>query len=147
MDEENEDDLSSKIKQITMFDKILTIVTRKKGEDQNGEDQDEDGDQEDGHEEKVEPTQPSQHEEDQMDTTTGHDSLPPTLKDDKKFDLFGDKPDETRCQLTKKSFETSICKVLPDTAEFPEDIFNIEGCVWCRSRDMMSTTVWDMQHG
>ena len=44
------------------------------------------------------------------------------------------KPDDTSCELTKKSFGNSICKVLPDTAEFLEDIFNIEGCVWCGSK-------------
>ena len=43
-------------------------------------------------------------------------------------------PDDTSCELTKKSFENSICKVLPDTAEFPEDIFNVDGCIWCGSR-------------
>ena len=31
--------------------------------------------------------------------------------------------------------EASICKILPDTAEFPEDIFNIEGCIWCGSKE------------
>ena len=56
------------------------------------------------------------------------------LKDNRKFIVFGDKPDETACELTKRSFETSICKVLPDTAEFPEDIFTLEGCIWCGSK-------------
>ena len=41
---------------------------------------------------------------------------------------------ETSCELTKKTFGASICKILPDTAEFPEDLFNVEGCIWCGSR-------------
>ena len=57
----------------------------------------------------------------------------PILKE-VKFVVFGDQPKQTTCELTKQSFATSICKVLPDTAEFPEDIFNIEGCIWCGSK-------------
>ena len=41
---------------------------------------------------------------------------------------------ETSCELTREKFQNSICKILPDTAEFPEDLFNVEGCVWCGSR-------------
>ena len=43
-------------------------------------------------------------------------------------------PNKQPVSWTKQSFATSICKVLPDTAEFPEDIFNIEGCIWCGSK-------------
>ena len=57
----------------------------------------------------------------------------PILKE-VKFVVFEDQPKQTTCELTKQSFATSICKVLPDTAEFPEDIFNIEGCIWCGSK-------------
>ena len=57
----------------------------------------------------------------------------PILKE-VKFVVFGDQPKPTTCELTKQSFTTSICKVLPNTAEFPEDIFNIEGCIWCGSK-------------
>ena len=66
-----------------------------------------------------------------MNTKSGQDSPSPTLKDDRKFVAFGDNPNDTTCELNKQSFTTSICKVLPDTVEFPEDIFNIEGGVWC----------------
>ena len=57
----------------------------------------------------------------------------PILKE-VKFVVFEDQPKQPTCELTKQSFATSICKVLPDTAEFPEDIFNIEGCIWCGSK-------------
>ena len=42
---------------------------------------------------------------------------------------------ETSCELTREKFQNSIFKILPDTAEFPEDLFNVEGCVWCGSRN------------
>ena len=37
--------------------------------------------------------------------------------------------------------------MLPDTADFPEDIFNVEGCVWCGSQghevlDCLGYTSW-----
>ena len=64
----------------------------------------------------------------------GYGNLPPTLKNARKFLVFGEDPDDPLCELNLRSFENSICKVLPDTAEFPEDIFNIEGCIWCGSR-------------
>ena len=54
--------------------------------------------------------------------------------DTREFKVFGDHPDETACELSKDSFKSSICKILPDTAEFPEDIFNVEGCIWCGSK-------------
>ena len=34
---------------------------------------------------------------------------------------------ETPCGLTKEKFANSICKILPDGADFREDLFNIEG--------------------
>ena len=37
---------------------------------------------------------------------------------------------ETSCELTKEKFNISICKILPDAADFPDDLFNVEGCVW-----------------
>ena len=61
------------------------------------------------------------------------DTEVPILKE-VKFVVFEDQPKQTTCELSKQSFATSICKVLPDTAEFPEDIFNIEGCIWCGSK-------------
>ena len=48
--------------------------------------------------------------------------------------VFGNHTNETACELGKENFKSSICKILPDTAEFPEDIFNVEGCIWCGSR-------------
>ena len=52
-----------------------------------------------------------------------------------------------QCELNRIKFENSICKVLPDTADFPEDIFNVEGCVWCGSQghevlDCLGYTSW-----
>ena len=41
---------------------------------------------------------------------------------------------EASCELTKEMFQNSICKILPDTADFPEDLFNVEGCIWCGSK-------------
>ena len=44
-----------------------------------------------------------------------------------------EKQQGTSCELIKEKFANSICKILPDGAEFPEDLFNIEGCIWCGS--------------
>ena len=41
---------------------------------------------------------------------------------------------ETSYELTKEKFNNSICKILPDAADFPYDLFNVEGCIWCGSR-------------
>ena len=94
----------------------------------------EERDEPEGDEESQDEGQQNQQQEDQRDDS-GDDNPSPTLKDDRRFEVFGDHPDETSCELSKKSFESLICKVLPDTAEFPEDIFNIEGCIWCGSRE------------
>ena len=133
---------------LTIFEQILKVVstiqhTADEAEDSeeedfhqdhedNGNDRDYQSQQDQNSEDSEDDEDQDQQNEDQMDT---NGSLTPTLRDDRKFEVFGDKPDETACELTKKSFTTSICKVLPDTAEFPEDIFNIEGCVWCGSKE------------
>ena len=41
---------------------------------------------------------------------------------------------KTSCELTQEKFNTSICKILLDTADFPDDLFNLERCAWCGSR-------------
>ena len=58
---------------------------------------------------------------------------------------------ETSCELTKEKFNTSICKILPDAADFPDDLFNVEGCVWCESRghgvlDFLGCASWLTQY-
>ena len=58
---------------------------------------------------------------------------------------------ETSCELTREKFQNSICKILPDTADFPEDLFNVEGCVWCGSRshsvfDCLGYITWLTQY-
>ena len=40
--------------------------------------------------------------------------------------MFEPEQQGTSCELTKEKFTNSICKILPDGAEFPEDLFNIE---------------------
>ena len=175
MDEDNEDqedDFSSRLRQITRFDKVLTIVTKQKKihqdeEDQDEDDQDEDDQDEDeqtkddqkedsndedqdlhGEGQSGEEQQEDQEEEayedypdqdqdkqdqqneDQMDTDPEDGIKLPIFKEVK----FMDNPEGTSCELSRRSFETSICKILQDTAEFPEDIFNIEGCIWCSSK-------------
>ena len=105
-------------------------------EDQGREDQnqaeDEDQEEDPANEEDDNSDQQQDDQEDnQMDTNdSGHSSLQLT-PDTRKFKVFGN---HTACELNKKNFELSICKILPDTAEFPEDIFNIEGCIWCGSK-------------
>ena len=133
-DTEDEED-----RPFTTFEQILKVVSTIKHAaietDEDEQDEAEREDPEGNDENQAQQTQPDQQPEwIQMETDSEHGSL--LLKDERKF---GDKPDETSCQLTgcqltKKSFTTSICKVLPDTAEFPEDIFNVEGCVWCGSK-------------
>ena len=174
-DNEDEDNFSTRLRQITRYDKVLTIVTKQKKENQPDdqtedeeaeEDQDEDQDQEtedqdfqnqEDHDdsdddqhgagqtqarrenqpedsadktEREEPKQQQDHQqgESKMDTDV------PILKEVKFEVKFEDQPKQPTCELTRQSFATSICKVLPDTAEFPEDIFNIEGCIWCGSK-------------
>ena len=122
----------------TTFEHILKVVsTIKHATIETDEDEQDEAEREgpEGNDEnQAQQTQPDQQPEwIQMETDSEHDSLPP-LEDERKFEVFGDKTDQTSCDLTKKSFTTSICKVLPDTAEFPEDTFNIEGCVWCGSK-------------
>ena len=178
--EEDEDSFASKLKHVTMYDKILTIVaTQKKEDQQNGQTEDpeeqdsqEEEDQEEEDQDQETEDQDFQDKEDHDDsdddqhgagqTQAKRESQPedpadntereepkqqqdqqqggskmdidvPILKE-VKFVVFGDQPKQTTCELTKQSFATSICKVLPDTAEFPEDIFNIEGCIWCGSK-------------
>ena len=177
--DEDEDSFASKLKHVAMFDKILTIVTRQKKEDQQDgqvedqeeqdsqdeedqeeedqnqeeedqdyqdkEDHDDDDDQNGegqnqakGESQPEDPTDNKEREEpkQQQDQQQGESKMDidvPILKE-VKFMVFGDQPKQTTCELTKQSFATSICKVLPDTAEFPEDIFNIEGCIWCGSK-------------
>ena len=58
---------------------------------------------------------------------------------------------EASCELTKKMFQNSICKILPDAADFPEDLFNVEGCIWCGSKghdvlDCLGYITWLMQY-
>ena len=58
---------------------------------------------------------------------------------------------ETSCELTKEKFNTSICKILPDAADFPDDLFNVEGCVWCGPRghgelDCLGYASWLIQY-
>ena len=146
--EDPEDDFSSRLKQITRFEKVLTIVTKQKKihqdeEDQDEEDQDEDdqdGDeqtkddqredsddedqdpheegqsgeeqQEDQEEEAYEdypdqdqdqPDQQDQQNEDQMDTDSEDGVKIPTLTE-VKFIVLGDNPDETSCELSRRSF-------------------------------------------
>ena len=48
-------------------------------------------------------------------------------------------------------FQNSICKILIDTADFPEDLFNVEGCIWCGSighsvLDCLGHTTWLTQY-
>ena len=55
------------------------------------------------------------------------------------------------CELTREKFQNSICKILLDTADFPEDLFNVEGCVWCGSKghsvlDCLGYTSWLCQY-
>ena len=76
--------------------------------------------------------EPKQQQEQQPDENK-MDTDEPILKE-MKFVVIRDQPKQPTCELTKQSFANSICKVLPDTAEFPEDIFNIEGCIWCGSK-------------
>ena len=40
----------------------------------------------------------------------------------------------TSCELTKEKFAHLICKIISDGAEFPEDLFNIQGCILCGSK-------------
>ena len=82
---------------------------------------------------KTDEEQESQKQEKQEKPSTNQKMSRP-FPDTREFVVFGDHPDETACELSKKSFKSSICKILPDTAEFPEDIFNIEGCIWCGSK-------------
>ena len=176
MDEDDEDSFASKLRQVTKFDKILTIVTkqRKTDEQDDQEEEEEDGQEEEdqesedpegegqdrenhddenqggegqnqaeGEDQEEDPVaseeddNPDEQQDDQNDTQmdtcdSGYYSLKTTYpKDTKEFVVFGDHPDETACELGKKSFGLLVCKILPDTAEFPEDIFNIEGCIWC----------------
>ena len=105
------------------FDKILTIATRRKQEDQKREVETEQDREDQEREAGAKLDEEDQKEEDQNE---GSQQTQP--KDDILHEL-------TECQLTKRDFATSICRVLPDTAEFPEDIFNIEGCIWCGSKD------------
>ena len=152
MDEDEEAKPSlSKLKHAAIFDKILTIVARQKKEDQP-DGQTEDPEEQDSQDEEDQEEE-SQNQESQPEDSTDNTDLVadlvekskqqqgeskmdidvPILKE-VKFVVFGDQPKQTTCELTKQSFATSICKVLPDTAEFPEDIFNIEGCIWCGSK-------------
>ena len=117
---------------ITSFDRILgAIVSLNKT---HGKPEGQDGKGQENHQ-WIEPGEGNEdNTPDQAEFTSGYGSLPPTLKDARKFIVFGEHPDESACELNLKNFENSICKVLSDTAEFPEDIFNIEGCIWCGSR-------------
>ena len=119
------------------MNKILTIVTRQKKEDeQNGQTEDQE-DQEEEQEDKDQEEDPadkeqSDQDDNQMDIDdSGYHSLHSTTR---MVSKQNSNPDETACELSKKNFGLSVCKVLPDTAEFPEDIFNIEGCIWCGSK-------------
>ena len=58
---------------------------------------------------------------------------------------------DTSCELTRKKFQSSICKILPNTVDFPEDLFNVEGCVWCGSKghsvlDCLGYATWLNQY-
>ena len=118
---------------ITAFDKILeaiiSIKTKKIPEDTH---EDQWGEPGEGNDMLSSPNLSSAESEAEIDS--GYGKLPSTPKDAKKFIVFGENPEDTPCELNLQNFENSICKVLPDTAEFPEDIFNIEGCVWCGSK-------------
>ena len=107
-------------------------------EDQNqAEDEDQEEDPTDNSEDDNSDQQQDDQEDNQMDTNNSeHYSVGCRLSTtpDTRKKVFGNHTDETACELNKKNFELSICKILPDTAEFPEDIFNIEGCIWCGSK-------------
>ena len=81
---------------------------------------------------KTDEDQENQKQKQEKQSTNQKNSRP--FPDTREFVVFGDHSDETACELSKESFKSSICKILPDTAEFPEDIFNIEGCIWCGSK-------------
>ena len=136
------------MKHVAIFDKILTIVARQKKEDQpDGQTEDpeeQDSQDEEDQEEESQESQPEdftdniegeepKQQQDQQQGESKMDIDVPILKE-VKFVVFEDQPKQPTCELTRQSFSTSICKVLPDTAEFPEDIFNIEGCIWCGSK-------------
>ena len=111
------------------FEQILKVVSTIKHAaietDEDEQDEAEREDPEGSDENQAQQPQPDQQPEwIQMDTDSEHGGGRLPLEDETSYQL-------TRCQLTKKSFTTSICKVLSDTAEFPEDIFNVEGCIWC----------------
>ena len=134
----DEEAQQSKLKPVTIFDKILTIFARQKKEEQDSEDEDtEDQEEEDQDNQaqkgnltdNTEIEEPKQQQDQQKDENKTDIDVP--ILKEVKFVVFEDQPKQTTCELTKQSFATSICKVLPDTAEFPEDIFNVEGCIWC----------------
>ena len=75
----------------------------------------------------VRPTTPTTKEDTEVQTEETSDNSRDT-------DQKEEEESSPQCELNRIKFENSICKVLPDTADFPEDIFNVEGCVWCGSQ-------------
>ena len=94
----------------------------------------------------VRSTTPTTEEDTEVQTEETSDNSRDT--DQKEEEDYIAEPDSsTSCELNRIKFEHSICKVLPDTADFPEDIFNVEGCVWCGSQghevlDCLGYTSW-----
>ena len=90
----------------------------------------------------VRPTTPTTKEDTEVQTEeTSNNSRDTDQKEEE--DCIPEPP----CELNRIKFENSICKVLPDTTDFPEDIFNVEGCVWCGSQghevlDCLGYTSW-----
>ena len=90
----------------------------------------------------VRPTTPTTKEDTEVQTEeTSNNSRDTDQKEEEDCIL------ESPCELNRIKFENSICKLLPDTADFPEDIFNVEGCVWCGSQghevlDCLGYTSW-----
>ena len=88
----------------------------------------------------VKPTIPTDKEDTEVQTEDRSDNLRDTV-------LKEEEEPNTQCELNRFKFDNSICKVLPDGVDFPEDIFSVEGCVWCGSQgheviDCFGYTSW-----
>ena len=110
-------------------------------EEESSEDQEQPG--------QADETQPEEHA-DQEQTRQAEENQPEghqegeqtEQKDTKHENQFREHPSfhmvskqlVSTCELNKENFGHSVCKILPDTAEFPEDIFTVEGCIWCGSK-------------
>ena len=97
--EEEEEDFVTKFRHAERYEKILTIVTKKKTDCEQKEEEGQDPGEEEEAEEVLDvpeenqvQEQQLQHNEDQIETNSGYGSLPPEEKEEIKFIAFGNKP-------------------------------------------------------